>query len=352
MVGGAPTDAAPADFTVSTTQLSFGDVVFYEASASQNVVVTNTSAVAQDPMVTIDASSQVGRLNGCEGVTLDPGGACTVELWLFPIPLGPFAETATIGVQGAPHTVELIANVLPAFAIAPASIDLGEVPLMTAVDLEATVTGIGTTGHFFRDDSDVGNECTGTTLEPGDSCTFSFQFLTDALGPVSATYQLDASGVDDDTITVQATSVFPVTVSPTTDIGSVEIGSSAVGSVVVTNIGAPMLAPDFSVDALAAGSPFALVADTCTGATLASMATCRLDYGFTPVVAGSASDTTEMTVALTGEVSADQTFPIVLTGSGVDPGDSTTSTTTNPADTETTTTVPATDPTPTLPATC
>ena len=122
------------------------------------------------------------------------------------------------------------------------------------------------------------------------------------------TYLLTSTGTDDFDVTAPGVSLSTNAVS----FGSVAVGASGTQSVTVTNSGNGVL----HLTGASAGGAFTIVANTCSGASLAPGATCVITLAFAPSAAGNAagtltvaSDAGPATAALTGTGAAAATPP-------------------------------------------
>jgi len=174
----------------------------------------------------------------------------------------------------------------------------------------STVTVVGTNAGDFAVSADT---CTGSTVPPNSACTVSVTFTPSATGSRSATLNFTDNASDSpQTVTLSGTGTGPEPgfSPPSFSFGNQFKGtSSATQTETVTNIGTLNLVISAVTVAGSNAGDFAKSADTCTGATLESTATCTVSVTFTPSVVGSRSATlsfadnipsSPQTVALSG----------------------------------------------------
>ena len=158
----------------------------------------------------------------------------------------------------------------------------------------ATVTGADA-GEF----SIVENECSGDVAFRGE-CALEIEFAPAGDGDRSALLSVTYSDVDGAEQTVEVALSGEGSITPTpnlaldpgdVDFGQVEVGQTGETTLTVSNSGSA----DLTVSAVATtdtvDAPFAIVADSCTGAVLAPDASCTIDLSFAPDAAGAFSDT-------------------------------------------------------------
>src|SRR2546426_1185137 len=94
----APAKAAPGDFTVTPTTLSFPDT-YVNATSSIAVVITNVSGVSQTPSYAGGAPADPTNFGGsqnCAGVTLAPNASCAFTYTFNPTTSGAKSSNTTI----------------------------------------------------------------------------------------------------------------------------------------------------------------------------------------------------------------------------------------------------------------
>jgi hypothetical protein len=212
---GAVEIVIPPAVRVAPGSLSFGTWARGTTSPSQTLTVTNSTAAAATG-ITVTPSAPFSRPSGSAGgncgTTLAAGASCTINIVLAPVtatPVGATTGTVTIAanvpVVGSPVTVS--GNVVAARATvsitpSPLTITLppGQVTGTGIVTLTntapaggayMTVNSVAVSGgsaftYFFNVGMLAGpDNCTGATLQPGDTCTVTVRFtnVLSARGP-------------------------------------------------------------------------------------------------------------------------------------------------------------------------
>jgi hypothetical protein len=177
-------------FLISPTTFDFGDVPVGTTSAQQTVTIMNVSSA---PVVMSGAGGAAGQFGGgqeCQGTTLNPGQSCHIFYAFTPAALGPATGSTSGSWNGQGFSFTFAGNGTRRFLISPTAFDFGNVPLgATSAQQTVTITNVssapvvmsgagGAAGHFGG-----GQDCQGTTLNPGQSCHIFYAFTPAALGP-------------------------------------------------------------------------------------------------------------------------------------------------------------------------
>jgi len=218
---GAIEYAGPQVAVLSVTggPLAFGNQVVGSASASRQLTLQNTGS-AQATGIALTFSNGVfsrpsGNAGGTCGATLNAGANCTINVVFTPAATGAATGTLTIGanvaVTGSP--VQLSGS-----GVAPASVTATPNPLTITVATPIGNAGTGTGAVTFRNTSaaggpsvtvtnvaiaspgangwgftinllGTGDNCTGQTLNPGQTCTVTVRFTN-----VNAAVGVDRQG--------------------------------------------------------------------------------------------------------------------------------------------------------------
>ena len=160
-----------------------------------------------------------------------------------------------------------------------------------------TNTGGQKTGSIIVGVIDAGtfptsaDTCSGTTLDPGATCTVSVKFTPATSGAKSSTLQVSATPGGTASVTLAGTAVDPGALSLSPDHGAFDPlpqgQSSAEATFTVTNTGgATTTALTAMLSGTSAGE-FEISTDNCTGKTLAGNAMCAVGVKFAPTAAGS-----------------------------------------------------------------
>jgi len=182
------------------------------------------------------------------------------------------------------------ATLLPA----PALLDFGPVPVWHAsAALGATLENTGTvplqlgsptaSGDFYV--KFEGDTCSGRTLDPGATCTFSVGFTPQATGTRTGTVSIPSDAyANPHTINLTGVGAVPVVgLSPASiDFGNVLPASFPIQTVTVTNTGLA----DLNIGYIYTSSEFLYWGGSCFYATVIPGGTCTIDVSFYPTVAG------------------------------------------------------------------
>jgi hypothetical protein len=222
------------------------------------------------------------------------------------------------------------------YLITPTSFDFGDVPIDTvSAPQVTTVTNVSggpitpvLTGNLPIGVFSATQNCTGQTLQAGQSCSISFVFQPDAAvnvaqsGHTTAAFNGQSFTVNYTGIGVKAFLINPTAL----DFGNVPLdGHSATQAVTVTNVtGGPEAISGFVNPAGAFGGT-----SDCAG-TLAAGASCHMYFQLQPTTLGTQSATAtgswrtqSFSINLTGRSykGAKPTTPFAITSTGLDLGD-------------------------------
>lgn len=302
---------ASGALTIEPTPHDFGDATVGSTGDSNTFTVTNTGGSATGAIsVALGGSNPtdfpiVSGGNGCQGVTLQPQGTCTISVNFAPTNSG--GRSASLGVSAQPGgsaAASLSGNGLsPAvLVLTPPQADFGSVATNKTADLPFTLTNTGDTasgtptlnigGTNFGRFEIQGTPCN-APLAGGDSCTITVRFSPNAEQSFSAVLEADASPGGSDTSNLVGEGISPAAlgVSPSTHDfeDTVEDQTSAYQLVTVTNNG------DETTGALTVGlggmnpGQFEVGTDNCSGATLALADDCTVEVRFAPTTPGTMS---------------------------------------------------------------
>jgi len=122
-----------------------------------------------------------------------------------------------------------------------------------------------------------------------------------------------------------------------------DVGTTQSRSIQVTNTGGSPFGP---INMFGGAPPTAEfnASQNCQAQTLAPGASCQIDYSFTPSAAGTFADSSNFTISPTSSQSDGEDFAVSLSGVGVDPTATTTSTTSTSTTSSTSSAPTTTDP--------
>jgi hypothetical protein len=316
--------SAPTD-TLSPASLAFPATATGQPSAAQTVTLTNAGGEALES-IAVTVTSGFAITNGCT-TQLGPNSSCAIAVEFEPTQIG--SQSGTLTVTDALRTQSVA---LSGTGVAPAAIGVSpqsltfanQQPGVASAPQTVTVTNVGgaamanvgvaLTGPAAASYAVAATTC-GAELSAQSSCTAQIVFTPAATGPIAATLVVSSStpGVAAVQVPLNGTGqpVTGITATPAQVVFANAVGvgqASAAQTVTIANGTGFSLA---SISAAASG-PFALSANTCTGA-LAAGASCSVAVEFEPTAAGAA------TGALTVSSAAGSTATTVpLAGTGFD----------------------------------
>lgn len=340
------TSEAPGNISISTSTMSFGDVVNGGTSNLQTVVVTNNGTTATGPLTNTIAGDFDIANDTCTGNTLAAGANCSIAVEFSPTTIGPHMQNLVISATpGGSRTVALSGNSLREFTITPTTpdpynygpIDVGNNSASQTFTVTNT-TGEGSTPRELTASlasaqfTVIANSCDGTSsVQPGASCNLQVQFTpTGAPGPRAGTITVvDQFGnTYDRELVGTATSPFDLDISPVTfDFNQVTIGTSETVTFTITNTAATNSGVLRSIFRTGAGmtstTDYGVVSDTCSGNSLGAFGdtgnSCEVTVIFYPTAGGnqSARLIVESNTATTDDV--DPGLSGMIDGEGVGP---------------------------------
>lgn len=234
------------------------------------------------------------------------------------------------------------------FTVTPTTLDFGNVALgygsgmsvdisnISATTQTPAFTGGAPSGIGFG----VSDSCAGATLGPGESCDFHYYFQPNSAGVHTGTADIVIDGeLFPITLTGNGVGVFPNTVAPTAlDFGAVAVGDTSPPiDVVITNVTAAPEDPHV-IGGFAPGNEF-VRSNHCDGIVLDPGESCVVSYDFTPANVSVHNATAILNVH-------NGTFPITLTGTGVEAAPTSTTPFSDPGPTTGPPPCPTTEPTP------
>ena len=304
-----------AAVNISPTALDFGNQTTGQTSASKSVTLMNSQPAVLN-IASISVSGDFGQTNNC-GTQLAANSSCSINVTFTPTTTGTVQGLLTITDDGpgSPRTVSLSGAGTggPLLTASPASLSFGSVTAGGSSSIQqVTISNnsgstVGISSITASENFGQTNTC-GTLLANGSWCLVKVSFTPGALGVVSGTVTVDASGGAPLTISLTGTGVSAISLSgtsvafPNTYVG----GSPPAAFVRVTNrVNGPLQIGNFAVS-----GDFTQV-NSCFP-PVGAFAYCYIQVGFNPTTSG----------ARTGSVTfvagaANEQISVPLSGNGV-----------------------------------
>ncbi|MDY6836184.1 MAG: leucine-rich repeat domain-containing protein, partial [Chloroflexota bacterium] len=291
--------------------VDFGDVEV--GSFVEGVVTVSNLGTADLIIGTVAVSDPLAApfsitVDNCSGETIAPGGNRTITIRFEPGSIGAFSDSfdipsndpdtpvATVGVSGQGIAADI--------SVSPPSVDFGDVEVGSFVEGVVTVSNLGTAdliiGTVAVSDpltapfTIIADNCSGETIAPGGNRTIKIRFEPGSIGAFSDSFDIPSNDPDIPVVTVAVGGqgiAADISVSPpSVDFGDVEVGSFVEGVVTVSNLGtADLIIGTVAVsDPLTA--PFTIIADNCSGETIAPGGNRTIKIRFEPGSIGAFSD--------------------------------------------------------------
>jgi hypothetical protein len=338
VAGSAPAGATVGPIGFSPNgPIAFGNQPVGTTSSATTVTIINTG----DEALVIDQSGvTIGGANpgsfqksndGCSGTTVAAGNTCAVDVSFAPSGAG--ASTASLDVQDSTNAVSgsiglAGTGTAASVSVSPASpFDFGDRKLGTTDTQQFTVTnngggpnlvipsgGVTVTGTGF---SKIADNCSGSVVVQGNSCTFTVQFQPGSTGTLSGSASITSNAAPTN-ISLTGKGTAPVATLPGSVSFTSPIGTPQTKNVTLTNTGDAPLVVSGIADLEGDLGQFAkdMVNSNCGNATLAPHGgSCDVVIVFTP------SDLASKTATLTFNDDASSSPQTVqLTGTTLIPG--------------------------------
>jgi len=316
-------DPSAPEISLSTAALDFGNILL---SASSDLTFQISNVGDADLNVTDIALTGAGFTTDFGGdFVVTPGNSQDVTVTFTPTAVSNYSATLTITSDDEDEgtlTVSLTgAGVTPEIAVAPISLNYGQVIYSNSSEMSFDVTNIGSADLHYNVAPVNGagftlTETTGSyTLIPGASATFNVTFTASGLGSFTGSIGITSDDQTDGnaTVSLSGEGIAPdIAVSPISiDFGSILVGSSSSGSFTVSNNGNSDL--HYNVPA-ATGDGFAIVEDAGSY-TLGVGASSDFHVTFAPGAFGAASGI----VAITSDDPFEGDITVTLAGTGIGP---------------------------------
>ena len=332
--GGTPADAE----LVAVVASHVLDDVLVGASGMVDVVFANTGEVASGPITTTlegDAAYTIG-IDGCEGVELEGGAECTVQVLVDATSEGSRDATVRVSAdEGQEAATTLSVAIVRPFALEldDASHDFGTVIIGVASNKVVRVTNtggqtspvIGTISAGHAAYAVTSDACSGATLAPGAHCEFTVVYEPTIAGDSSMQATITAGST---TLTFDATGEALAPASIRIDAASPSFADTQLG-----DVSSPVAYTVHNDGDVATGvlmvsitgsdaSAFVVDADACAGGILDPGTECTIALRFAPTGARGHRAASLVVVADPGgagmeALSADALAPASLDASGV-----------------------------------
>jgi hypothetical protein len=306
-------EGAEPEMVVDPLELEFGELPVGEASAGQEVTISNEGSAPLEVSNLLTAgfasSDYVLDTGTCLDESVAPGEKCTVEVTFTPSDVG-VREAALTITEGEGTTVEVplsgSGGVNPVAAISPASHDFGEEVAGEAFggsqvfEIEDTGTTRLTVGSVKLTGADPGqfeitsNLCAGIELEPEEFCEIEVSFDPTTVGAKSASLSVasdDPASPTTAALTGTGVADADLAISPSShDFGNVGVGSTTSWEkFVVESTGTtPVTVSSAALSGADAGE-FILYDQECVGDELEPGESCEIEVEFEPESAGAKS---------------------------------------------------------------
>ncbi len=324
----------PPRAELSSDSLDFGTLRVGEASEEQTVSVVNRG----ERRLKIESLSYQPEMAGeyelvdedCLGRKLGAGEGCEVRVRFRPQSAGDMSSLLTFhgNDRNQPGVVIAAMAVAPQLGVAPAAVSFGVVPLESEpVSQRVTLSNVGTATLEFRririegpaaGDFSRSRRCPGSTLEPGDACTFDLLFEPSVSGARQGVLIVDSDALESPSeLKLDGTGLWdgpPLDPSASRlDLGEQRLGERGAPKRITF---ANRTGGSVSVDkaTVSGTSSFALMEDGCGGRVVASGAECAITLTFLPVEDGAVSGV--LTLSAEG---ASEEATVDLRGRGVTP---------------------------------
>jgi hypothetical protein len=322
---------AQGTLSLSATSLTFQSTQIGQSSAAQTITVTNTSGTTAVLLsaVTISGDFASSTTTGpCgAGVSVPPGGTCTIGVLFHPTAAGQRNGNVSIvsNASGSPHTVTLTGTgVAASVTPQPTSLPFQDTQLGATRTLTVTLsnTGVGpvqvNAASLVGDAVSfaiVGGTCPATLNASGQggqtSCTLTVRFQPAATGPLTSTLSIPTDAAGTISVPITGTGVSGnISISPNpAAFANTQVGSTRGLAVFVQNTTANPVT--INTPTITGSPAFTIVTNTC--ATLAPQIQCQITLQFAP------TSTNPATATLMIPTNAAGTFALPVSGTGQAP---------------------------------
>ena len=278
---------------LSNVSLNFGLQAVEVQSAPIVETITNNQTVPLNISGIMTTSASFTQTNTCQQ-PVAPNGRCAVTVYFTPSASG--VQNASLIVTddagNSPQTIALAGNgASSTISVSPTTLAFGTQILNTSTAGQnvtitntgvenVTVSSVAASGDYFETDN-----CSGTSLTPGQTCTINATFSPVITGTLSGTITInDTAAGAPHIVTLSGTGQLPISLSANLTFPATNVGStSAPQTMTLTNNQSQTLSYTYSTsgDFSAAGNG----ASPCNG-TLNARSKCTFAITFTPTING------------------------------------------------------------------
>ncbi len=302
-----------AAISVSPTSHDFGDQRVGTTSAGKTFAITNTGTAT----LNVSSITTIGPFSTPNtSFSIAPGGTQNISGTFSPTTAGSASGSIRINhdAAGSPTDISLTGNGVQPVISVPAALAFGNqrvgttsagqiLTISNTGSSPLTVSAITTTGPFATPNTPL-------TIAAGSSANISVTFSPTAAGSAAGTVQIthDAPG-SPTSVSLSGTGTQPVISVPASlAFGNQRVGTTSAGQILtISNTGTATL----TVSAITTTGPFATANSPLT---IAAGASANISVTFSPVVAGSASGTVQITHDAAGSPTS-----VALSGTGTQP---------------------------------
>lgn len=290
-----PTPPAVGQLSLSATSLSFVDTTVGQTSPARSFQVLNVGAGSLQLTGAAVVNGPFEATSNCSS-TLVSGDACDVTVVFKPTVTGDAQGSLQVSSGAGTQQVSLSGKgVVAALGTSPSSLNLGDVHLGQSSDPQyITVSNVGTQAVTINSvvaDNPFyvhSNGCP-SSLAPQSNCQIGVRMTPAAVGQYSSALHLTTSlGLQNIPLsgvgvaaTVSYRDAGGLTLAalnfPNTDVGT----ESPAQTVYIRNTGTGDL--KFNAQGVTVPTPFQLVSETCSGATVAPNSSCTVSVKFVPL---------------------------------------------------------------------
>ena len=300
-----------AQAEVSPTIVDFSEVQVGETSSQQDVVISSAGdrglVVGSVALTGMDPLQFAIESDACSGEVISPGTDCMISIVFSP--LEPGAKEAGLEILSnadtSPDSVALSGDAIlvnqPFLDLTPEEVDFGEVAIGGSSNRTTTVENTGTaalnignlslSGSAADDYTLNVDNCSSTTLEPGETCTYNVGVAPSQTGLREALVEIPSnafSSPDQQPYSATGIEAPVITFVPDGfDFGQVAVGTTETSpDLLVENSGSADLVID-ELQLQGTDAPeFDLASDECSGQVLPIGAQCAFTVSFSPTAVG------------------------------------------------------------------